>query len=64
MGKGGRKDFLSQGKISDILISCARNTLSADTRNWDEIFYIFEQFVDKMKLNIFEIVGNVTSREL
>ena len=25
MGKGGRLDFLSQGKISDVLIRCARN---------------------------------------
>ena len=25
MGKGGRKDFLSLGKISDILIRCAGN---------------------------------------
>ena len=29
MGKGGRKDFLFQGKISDILIRCARISIAA-----------------------------------
>ena len=55
MDKGGRKDLITQGKISDVPIRCARTMLIAKEANAAR-YFMFRKPCSVLLLNIHKII--------